>query len=379
MAKKRPKPKGAVKPARPSRPAPRPAVAARALVPATPAIPVAPRRVSVTTSASSAYMRWLNDGIRLGRLAMNKPAQPSSSEDSHMLAALVSRDIALPDGSGVSIDLAPVYDPNRRAYAPGLIVTLADDTANPAAMMNGGGQSMAFALPYPLTMIRAADAVAWLVSDAIGQGRLDAGNQQAVAMYMSAAAAVATPTHVRLSPGVAPLSRDALLAYTGFGADASDEPVDPSIAQAPTVGGVTPLPTGTWLGDDPADVTGARLEYGLAEVRDCTAGLWLVDAFQLDDFVAQDCHNERKSVIARTCDLVRAVDDALAAQWARMEMQLRASMTPPAQIAEEGERLRALRQSLREPRTAQDELIVLGSVLFQMEQPPAAADEQDDA
>lgn len=343
--------------------------------------PAAPRKASPGTAATAAYMQWLNEGIRLGRVAMGLPPRPQSGEDAHVLTALVRREIELPDGGAAAIEMGPFYDPSRGAYGLGITLYQVEEDDSGGLMGGGYGPGSAYGLPYPLNMVRAADAVSWILAGGLVEGRVQPDDQQGIGRYMSAAAALVTPSFVRLMPGIPPLPRDTLAQYGGYGADSDDEAVDPGITTVPTTGGVAALPNGSWLTDDPADTSGEALGYGLAEVRDYTAGLWMVEQFGLEEFVALDPTTPagRRQVLARVHELVRQVDEELATEWTRTETQLRAEMTSPDQVAEQGERVRQLRQDLRDPTTAQAMLMVLARVLFNIEPPPPPPGSEEEA
>jgi hypothetical protein len=286
-----------------------------------------------------------------------------------------------PSGRSFMVDLSPVYDSHGRRYITGLAVSAEDPKAKPDAFgMPQFGPGFALPLPYELRSVRAADAVTWLVYRAISDGKLDPDRGDAVAAYAGRAAAVATPNQLRLAPGYAPLPSNALFDYEGFGDSAAEDPVSPDLTAAQRQKGPAPLPAQPWLIDDPDDVEGRRLAYGIEEVRDYTAGLWVVEHFDLPHLIEllPDVQEQRAHIVALTHDLARSVDGHLAEEASTVEQGMHEGLATPAEIAEEVAPYTALREEVRAAATVQQILPVLARALFEL-QPPMPEGAEDEA
>jgi hypothetical protein len=347
--------------------------AGAAASPAAPAKPAKPAKATITSTASGAYQEWLREAIRTQRAQMGLSESFGRGDEPHVLAPLVRRAGETPAGRNFMVDLSPVYEPQGTRYMLGLGVSAEDPSAKPDAFgMPQFGPGFAFGLPYELRAVRAGDAVAWLVYRAISDGKLAPDNGEAVAAYAGRSAALATPSQIRLAPGFAPLPSNALFDYEGFGDSAAEDPVSPEMTAAERRSGPPPLPAGNWLVDDPQDVEGRKLAYGIEEVSDFTAGLWVVDQFNLEELIdlLPRVTEERGRIALLTHDLVRAADAGLSEERKATEEALRAGLATPAEIAEEMAPYDALANSLRAAKTVQEVLPVLARTLFELQPPP---------
>jgi hypothetical protein len=332
-----------------------------------------PAKATISSPASAAYQEWLRDAIRTQRSQMDLSETFRTDEEAHVLAPLVRRAGETPNGRNFIVDLSPVYDPRGTRYGLGLAISAEDPSAKPDAFgMPQFGPGFAFPLPYELRAVRAGDAVAWLVYRAISDGKLNPDNGEAVASYAGRSAVLATPSQMRLPPGMLPLPSNALFDYEGFGDSAAEEPVPPDMTAAALQSGPPPLPTGAWLADDPGDVEARRLAYGIEEVRDYTAGLWVVEQFALERLIEllPTVAAQRDRVAALTMELVRDADAALAEERKTTEEALRAGLATPAEIAQEVAVYDTLATDLRAATTVQEVLPVLARVLFELQPPP---------
>ncbi len=184
---------------------------------------------------------------------------------------------------------------------------------------------------------------------------------------------------MRLPRGLLPLPSNALFDYEGFGDSAAEEPVSPELTPAQRQSGPPPLPATDWLIDDPADVSAGKLAYGIEEVRDYTAGLWVVEQFNLDLLVdlLPRVAEERAHIAELTHQLMRSVDEHLAEDRRTTEESLREGLATPAEIAAEVAPSDALRSELRSAKTVQEALMVVARALFELNPPMPTEEDQE--